>query len=215
MSTKQYSEFFAKTIAQMPLNKNSELHLELIENDHCKNISFQVYRKSASGEIIAAEQNIELPIEMIADLKRSIADLEQALVDANNQTIPAIDQVLGSTKTEADRGVNFAHESEREFARILDFYQIQWCYEPSTFAIRWDEQGKAIESFTPDFYLPEYDQYIEMTTLKQGLVTKKNRKVRLLRELYPDINIKIMYGRDYRRLLEKYSKRTEMNISVS
>ena len=61
-----------------------------------------------------------------------------------------------------------------------------------------------IESFNPDFYLPEYNLYIELTTLKQSLVTEKNRKLRRLRELYPDVHIKIFYGRDFRQLLLKY-----------
>ena len=98
----------------------------------------------------------------------------------------------------------FAHDSEREFAAILDFYQIAWLYEPKTFPLEWDEQGHATESFSPDFYLPELDLYVELTTLKQSLVTKKNRKLRRLRELYPDINIKLFYGRDFRSLMVKY-----------
>ncbi len=86
----------------------------------------------------------------------------------------------------------------------MDFYRIKWEYEPRSFPIKWDNNGNAIEKFTPDFYLPELDLYIELTTLKQSLVTKKNRKVRMLRELYPDVNIKIFYGRDYKMLLERF-----------
>ena len=98
----------------------------------------------------------------------------------------------------------FAHASEAEFARILDFYGVRWEYEPRSFPLRWDARGRAIESFNPDFYLPDLNLYIELTTLKQSLVTKKNRKLRRLRELYPHINVKIFYGRDYRQLLLKY-----------
>jgi hypoxanthine phosphoribosyltransferase len=98
----------------------------------------------------------------------------------------------------------FAHASEAEFAKILDFYGVRWEYEPRSFPLRWDVRGRAIESFNPDFYLPDLNLYIELTTLKQSLVTKKNRKLRRLRELYPDIHVKIFYGRDYRQLLLKY-----------
>ncbi len=101
----------------------------------------------------------------------------------------------------------FAHDSEREFAAILDFYQIAWQYEPHTFPLAWDAAGQPIESFSPDFYLPELDLYVELTTLKQSLVTKKNRKLRRLRELYPDVNIKLFYGRDFRSLMAKYGLR--------
>jgi hypoxanthine phosphoribosyltransferase len=104
----------------------------------------------------------------------------------------------------APRPPAFAHPSEAEFARILDFYQIEWQYEPRTFPLRYAADGRVVESFTPDFYLPEFDLYIELTTLKQSLVTKKNRKLRLLRERYPHIRIKLLYNRDFRSLAFKY-----------
>ena len=97
----------------------------------------------------------------------------------------------------------FANRSEAEFARILDFYGIEWQYEPQTFPLR-QEGDHLLEAFTPDFYLPALDLYVELTTLKQDLVTEKNRKVRLLRERYPDVNIKLLYKRDYLSLLAKY-----------
>jgi hypoxanthine phosphoribosyltransferase len=100
--------------------------------------------------------------------------------------------------------LRFAHASERQFAQLLDFYQIDWEYEPRSFDLEWDRDGSATQRFTPDFYLPAYDLYIEITTLNQKLVTKKNRKVRRLRELYPGINCKIFYQRDYLSLVAKY-----------
>jgi len=98
----------------------------------------------------------------------------------------------------------FAHASERQYARLLDFYEIKWDYEPRTFDVEWDADGNVVKQFSPDFYLPEFDTYIEVTTMNQKLVTKKNRKVRRLRELYPDVKIKIFYQRDYLALLAKY-----------
>ena len=91
-------------------------------------------------------------------------------------------------------------------SRILDFYAVRWEYEPHTFPILWNLEGDVVESFSPDFYLPDLDLYLEMTTLRQKLVRKKNRKLRRLRELYPDINIKLFYGRDFRELMLKYGK---------
>ena len=87
---------------------------------------------------------------------------------------------------------------------MLDFYQIDWEYEPTTFDIEWDRSGNATQRFSPDFYLPAFDLYIEITTLNQKLVTKKNRKARRLMELYPDVRCKILYQRDYHNLLVKY-----------
>jgi hypoxanthine phosphoribosyltransferase len=100
----------------------------------------------------------------------------------------------------------FAHASEAEMARILDFYAVRWEYEPHTFPILWNLEGHVVESFAPDFYLPDLDLYLEMTTLRQRLVRKKNRKLRRLRELYPAVNIKLFYARDFRALMLKYGK---------
>jgi hypothetical protein len=100
----------------------------------------------------------------------------------------------------------FAHASEAELARILDFYQVRWTYEPDTFPIAWSMSGDVVESFSPDFYLPDLDLYVELTTLKQKLVRKKNRKLRRLRELYPDVRIKLFYARDFRMLLLKFGR---------
>ena len=91
-------------------------------------------------------------------------------------------------------------------ARILDFYAVRWEYEPHTFPILWNLEGAVVESFAPDFYLPELDLYLEMTTLRQRLVRKKNRKLRRLRELYPGVNVKLFYARDFRALMLKYGK---------
>jgi len=113
---------------------------------------------------------------------------------------------LGEGLPVSDRvaSTSFAHPSERVAAQILDYYRIAWDYEPTTFPLEWDRTGAVLASFSPDFYLPEFDLYIELTTMSQKLVTKKNRKVRRLKELYPDVAIKILYQKDFRKLLYKY-----------
>ena len=99
---------------------------------------------------------------------------------------------------------SFAHPSEEIFANLLDFYRIPWEYEPRSFPIQWDRDGRVSEAFTPDFYLPEFDLYVELTTMKQSLVTRKNRKVKLLKELYPHVNIQVFYQKDFENLIFKY-----------
>jgi hypothetical protein len=100
----------------------------------------------------------------------------------------------------------FAHDSEAELARILDYYGVAWRYEPDVFPISWNADGVVTESFAPDFYLPEIDLYVELTTLKQSLVRKKNRKLRWMRQLYPEIRVKLFYARDFRALMIKYGR---------
>jgi hypoxanthine phosphoribosyltransferase len=99
---------------------------------------------------------------------------------------------------------HFVNPAEVECAKILDFYGLKWEYEPTSFVLETDDQGRVIEAFTPDFYLPEQDLYLEVTVMKQSLVTRKNRKIRKLRERYPDVKIKLFTRRDFDRLAHKY-----------
>jgi len=98
----------------------------------------------------------------------------------------------------------FGHPSEEIFANLLDYYRIAWEYEPRSFPIQWDKDGRVLEAFTPDFYLPEFDIYVELTTMKQANVTRKNRKIKLLRTIYPDVNIQVFYQKDFQNLIFKY-----------
>jgi hypoxanthine phosphoribosyltransferase len=98
----------------------------------------------------------------------------------------------------------FAHPAEAIFARILDFYGIAWQYEPRSFPLQWDEQGNVTEAFRPDFYLPQQDLYVELTTLRPRLSTYKNRRMRRMKELYPEVNIKLFKRREMRDLMVKY-----------
>ena len=98
----------------------------------------------------------------------------------------------------------FANPAELEYAKILDWYGIPWQYEPTTFVLERDEDGRVTEAFSPDFYLPEQDLYLEVTVMKQSLVTRKNRKLRKLRERYPDVKIKLFYKRDLERLAQHF-----------
>jgi bifunctional protein TilS/HprT len=132
-------------------------------------------------------------------------ELYQVLKAEHEETVTKRQKLAETPKLPSSslRPSSFGHPSEEEFAKLLDFYRIEWLYEPRSFPLAWQD-GKVVEMFTPDFYLPELDLYIELTTLKQSLITEKNRKLRRLRELYPDINIKLLNKSDYLRLLAKY-----------
>ena len=130
-----------------------------------------------------------------SDRRTPAASALEGHADSTMHELPCSDRVAQTP---------FAHPSERVAAQILDFYRIEWEYEPRTFPIEWDRKGNVLASFSPDFYLPDFDLFIELTTMSQKLVTKKNRKVRRLKELYPEINIKVFYQRDFRSLLLKF-----------
>jgi hypoxanthine phosphoribosyltransferase len=126
--------------------------------------------------------------------------------DAATPALEPSDEAGQPSPASALDETRFAHASEAEMARILDFYEVRWQYEPTTFPILWNLDGDVVESFAPDFYLPDLGVFLEMTTLKQRLVRKKNRKLRRLRELYPDIRIKLFYARDFRAMMLKYGR---------
>ena len=115
-----------------------------------------------------------------------------------------------STKFQVYRGQDpprFANDAELECAKVLDYYGVPWEYEPRTFVLEEDEDGRVLEAFTPDFYLPDQQLFVEITVMKQSLVTRKNRKLRRLRELYPEVRIKLFYERDFARIAARYGLR--------
>lgn len=139
------------------------------------------------------------------DVEGSVKMIIRALKLANRDNRIALDsKSLEAPKDATGIIPHFAHSSEEEFARLLDFYRIRWIYEAKTFILECDSEGNITSAFTPDFYLPDYDLYIELTTQKQRLVNYKNKKIRRLKELYPDVNIKMIYGKDYKNILRKF-----------
>jgi hypothetical protein len=109
-----------------------------------------------------------------------------------------------SPTEQAPHPPKFVNSAEELFAKVLDFYCIEWQYEPRTFPLEWDPQGNVTEAFTPDFYLPSQDLYIELTTLRPKLTTYKNRRLRRMQELYPEVRIKLMKRREMRDMMVKY-----------
>jgi hypothetical protein len=145
----------------------------------------------------AARATVGPPVPS-TDLETTLRDTAPAAAEVAE---PAVVATLPPSTTTA-----FAHASEAEMARILDFYDVRWEYEPHTFPILWNLDGDVVESFSPDFWLPDLDLYLEMTTLRQKLVRKKNRKLRRVLGLYPDLRVKLFYARDFRQLMLKFGK---------
>lgn len=114
-------------------------------------------------------------------------------------------------ETSQAREPRFMNPAEEAFARLLDFYGIPWEYEPRTFVLREDDHGNVLEAFTPDFYLPEQDLYVELTTTNPRQISQKNRKIRLLKERYPDVNIRLFRRRDVAFIYQKFGEPEESN----
>ena len=132
-------------------------------------------------------------VDAIAELARK-HDLRVRLSESNENT---------GTIDHQTRNTAFKNETEEEFARILSMYNIEWLYEPKTFPVEWDAEGNVTMAISPDFYLPRFNLYLELTTMDQRYVTKKNKKMRLVRELYPGTNIRIVYKKDFNELVDR------------
>lgn len=160
------------------------------------------------------EQDWEKPTLYHLTLNRDGLNLEESisvlmnLIDLKKENPGSLNnniEVKTDIKEKKSNGQrSFGHESEKEFAKVLDMHHIKWEYEPSEFPLEWDPDGNVIMAFRPDFYLSEHDTYVELTTMKRKYTTEKNKKVRLLQELYPHINIKIVYKKDFEQLAEKF-----------
>jgi hypothetical protein len=188
----KYSVGRIEEISRFNVSSSAEITIQIADREGRQFIIIKEQQDDAPAH--SSQQAIEIPAALLPELKRAVAALEETF----RGDMEIAQQVSQQRKV-------FAHESEEEFARILDFYHIAWQYEPRTFPIEWDAEGNVLGSFTPDFYLTDHDLYIEMTTLKQALVTRKNRKVRLLKQLYPKINIKVLYASDLRKLVQKFA----------
>jgi hypothetical protein len=186
-------------VGQFGIGAEEEVQAWILIHEGHPFIELRLGQRATPGDAQPIDTAIRIPATLLSELKRLVQRVEEHLV-----TEGLSDEFQTLEQLHTARGPLFAHPSEAEFARILDFYKIGWQYEPKTFPIQWDAEGRILESFTPDFYLPAQDLYIELTTQKQRLVTKKNRKIRLLRQLYPEVQIKIFYGRDVERLRQKY-----------
>ena len=188
-------QLFEKRFA---IGANTEATVSLLESKQGLFVQLQT-QKGGDTEDAVVESKTSIPAALLPEMKRAINEVERILSDRGE-----LDDYDNGLAYQRSRSSIFANDSEQEFARILDFYKIRWDYEPTTFPIAWDEEGYVRESFTPDFFLPDYGVFIELTTMKQSLVTKKNRKVRLFEQHYPDMPIKLFYGKDYKALLAKF-----------
>lgn len=188
-------QLFEKRFA---IGANTEATVSLLESKQGLFLQLQTQKRGDTEDAVV-ESKTSIPAALLPEMKRAINEVERILSDRGE-----LDDYDNGLAYQRSRSSVFANESEQEFARILDFYKIRWDYEPTTFPIAWDEEDYVRESFTPDFFLPDYGVFIELTTMKQSLVTKKNRKVRLFEQHYPDIPIKLFYGKDYKALLAKF-----------
>jgi hypothetical protein len=105
-------------------------------------------------------------------------------------------------------GTPFAHPAEEALAELFDRHGIRWRYEPHVFEIRRDRDGRTLQAFRPDFFLPDLDIYVECTMMKQSLTNRKNQKARNA-EAQHGIVVCLLYRRDLERLSARHGLRLD------
>ena len=215
--------------AQIIFNNNSyALHFKIVASEEYRikklEAKYGLHKKEAARELELADRKHRRYIWRIHEqdweettlyhltLNSDGLSLEQSLsvlmnlVDLKKENPKPLDNNKENKNKEINNNSqrSFGHESEKEFAKILNMHHIKWEYEPSEFPLKWDPEGNVIMAFRPDFYLTEHETYVELTTMKRKYTTEKNKKVRLLQKLYPHIKIKIVYKKDFEQLAEKF-----------
>jgi len=172
--------------------------LAIGDRKHKRFVSFLFNTDLSSPELYDLTFNTDkLSVEECADAVLSLAAKHDTRLRISRET-QENDSIDHQTQTPV-----FKNPTEEEFARILDMYNIEWMYEPKTFPIEWDAEGNIKMAFSPDFYLPKFNIYLELTTMEQKYVTKKNKKARMVMELYPGTNVRIVYKKDFLALVER------------
>jgi len=180
--------------------KDAQRFLELTDRKHKKYISTLYGRDWSDPELYHITLNTDfISIDEAASLLAYMAQNRQRLSLTTDEPLTPAE----------DRPVVFKHPSEEEFAKILDMHHIEWEYEPRTFPVKWDAEGHITQAFAPDFYLPRFNTYIELTTMDQRYVATKKKKVQMLRKLYPGININIVFKNDFQSLVKRFGLREE------
>lgn len=84
----------------------------------------------------------------------------------------------------------FRSSWEAKYAKWLDKNKISWLYEPKTFDLK-------ICSYTPDFYLPQTNEYIE---IKGWWRDNAKLKFNLFKKMYRSIKISILMKKQLKTL---------------
>ncbi|NLB20072.1 MAG: cytidylate kinase-like family protein [Clostridium sp.] len=177
------------------LEEDAERIIEITDRKHRRYIN-TIFKKDWSDPLLyhLTMNTDSLSIEQSASMLSYLVE--------NLETIPRESKALEGENSK--KPVVFQHPSEEEFAKILDMHGLEWEYEPRTFPIKWDAEGNIIQAFSPDFYLPKFDTYIELTTMNQKYTSVKKKKAELLKKLYPGTNINIVFKNDFHTLIERF-----------
>ena len=175
--------------------KDAERFLELTDRKHKRYIA-SLYGKDWADPVL---YNLTLNTDYLSINEGAslIYYLAQNRQTSSSTSVQILDK-------KEPRPVVFKHPSEEEFAKILDMHEIEWEYEPRTFPLKWDTEGNITQAFSPDFYLPKFNSYIELTTMDQKYVSEKKKKVTLLKKLYPGTNINIVFKNDFYSLVKRF-----------
>ena len=110
-------------------------------------------------------------------------------------TSPKAARGKAGIRKDISKTLYFYSRWEANIARLFNFLGIKWIHQPRTFDL-------GSQTYTPDFYLPDYDIYIEVKNFLGRYSKIRDRK---FRELYPNTKLILLLKKDYLELERKYS----------
>ncbi len=110
-------------------------------------------------------------------------------------TSPRAARAKAGIRFDIDPKIYFFSRWEANYARLLNFQGMRWVHQPQTFRLK-------KQNYTPDFYLPEQDKFIE---IKNFLSDYSKNRDEEFRKLYPNLRLDLILKKDYLKLQEKFA----------
>ncbi|MCB9819038.1 hypothetical protein H6788_02550 [Candidatus Nomurabacteria bacterium] len=116
-------------------------------------------------------------------------------VNGSKPTSPRAARAKAGVRPDIDKKIYFFSRWEANYARVLNLTGIKWIHQPKRFRLK-------SQYYTPDFYLPESDKYIEIKNFLSDYSLKRDKE---FRELYPKLELELVLKEDYKKLEEEFA----------
>jgi len=129
-------------------------------------------------------------------MKRKFCSNKCAMkVIGGKPTSPKAARGKAGIRKDISKTIYFYSRWEANIARLFNYSGIKWTYQQKTFDL-------GSQNYTPDFYLPDGDIYIEVKNFLWRYSKTRDRK---FRKIYPGIKLTLLLKKDYLELEKKYS----------
>ena len=158
-------------------------------------------RKKLSEASKRGWQNMTKEKMIIRTLKQRDTRIKNGTLNPMvNQSNP-YSRAKGGKREDLDN-IYFRSSWEANIARYYNFIGVKWEFEPKTFIFKDVTRGSV--SYTPDFYLPDQDKWIEVKGWMDG---KSKTKLKRFEKQYPEEykKLQLITEKEYKEIKRKVS----------